>query len=687
MKNFNEMRIAHQLAIVISLLAATVMGGLAWFSASHSATALERHSLDGLRQQLQSTQRLIDTTYSISISSTDRLASFFLTMFPAGLSVDTAQTVKIGTTDTPLTKAGDTTLNRNFDTVDAFTRATGGVATVFARSGEDFIRVTTSLKKEDGERAIGTKLDRAHPAYPRMLSGETYLGKARLFGREYMTKYVPVKDSAGRVNAILFVGFDLTAALQSLAQSVGKIRFGETGYAYVIGTQGADKGKFIFHPSLAGSDAIQTADASGRKGFLSPIVEQTQGMINYPWADAKGQVREKVVLFERVESFGGWAIAGGSFRDEFTREGNALGFVLAIAGGAAAIVLSALVALFVSRRLRVLDRISVTVRKLGEGDLSIADNDTAASPASRNELHVLEGDTYRAAANFRQLITEIRHQADEATAAAGKMMQAAEALAAGARDESNSAQSMAAAVEEVGTSVASVSEHTRGAREMAAQSRSFADSGAAALGAAISHIGSATTSVNESAETLAALGERTQQINGIALIIAEIAGQTNLLALNAAIEAARAGEQGRGFAVVADEVRKLAERTAKSTEEISGMIGDMQSASDRAINNIRKAVDQVQTGEKLAREADTAMQQITRHSAEVAATVGEIASAMNEQAAASTNIGEHVDTVARASEANAATADNAAQVARDLNHVAVAMNAAISAFKLERTHH
>jgi len=94
---------------------------------------------------------------------------------------------------------------------DRFTSITdGSVATIFEKKGEDFLRIATSLKKEDGSRALGTTLDRGHPAYPLLLKGETYIGKATLFGKDYMTKYVPVKDGLGNVIGVYFIGYDIT---------------------------------------------------------------------------------------------------------------------------------------------------------------------------------------------------------------------------------------------------------------------------------------------------------------------------------------------------------------------------------------------------------------------------------------------------------------------------------------------
>ena len=125
-------------------------------------------------------------------------------------------------------------LNGNFEGVDRFTKdSAGAIATIFARTGDDFIRVTTSLKKQDGERAYKTLLDRNHPAYSLMQEGKTYIGRASLFGKEYMTVYEPIREG-NRTIGILFIGTDMGAILGKLAQVMGSQKLFETGAVYAV---------------------------------------------------------------------------------------------------------------------------------------------------------------------------------------------------------------------------------------------------------------------------------------------------------------------------------------------------------------------------------------------------------------------------------------------------------------------
>jgi methyl-accepting chemotaxis protein len=163
--------------------------------------------------------------------------------------------------------------------------------------------------------------------------------------------------------------------------------------------------------------------------------------------------------------------------------------------------------------------------------------------------------------------------------------------------------------------------------------------------------------------------------------VGQIADQINLLALNAAIEAARAGDQGRGFAVVANEVRKLAERTATSTEEISKMIDSIQGTANIAVGNMSGIVGQVDSGVSLAQQAGEAINQIKEGTKQVIRTVDDISSSLSEQSTASNDMAKHVEQVAQMTEENHAAAEESSVAANNLTQLTNSMRIAIDRFK------
>ena len=185
-------------------------------------------------------------------------------------------------------------LNNDFTEVDAFNKLTDGVATIFMRKGDDFERISTSLKKENGERAIGTNLARTHPAYPLMLEGKTYTGRAVLFGKPYMTHYEPVRNAQGAVVGILFIGFDLTAFQASIDKLVAESRFFTSGATAIIDPRGSNaEAVFVSHPTAAGKKvlevnpqaeamltALRDGEASGYVREAAPLINSA---IDDPW--------------------------------------------------------------------------------------------------------------------------------------------------------------------------------------------------------------------------------------------------------------------------------------------------------------------------------------------------------------------------------------------------------------------
>ena len=284
--------------------------------------------------------------------------------------------------------------------------------------------------------------------------------------------------------------------------------------------------------------------------------------------------------------------------------------------------------------------------------------------------------------NVQASLREVLDSAQSIASASEKASAASHQAAESAGNQSEAASAMAAAVEEMTVSISHISESMGETLARARSTGEAAKQGALVIAETNSEMDQIATTVGNATTAIDKLSGESANISTILQVIKDVADQTNLLALNAAIEAARAGEQGRGFAVVADEVRKLAERTSASTEAIGKLVISMQSSGHDAVNWMSTVNQQVDGGKQHSATAVGHIDGIHASSQHVAAAVSDITEAIREQSATTQSIAQQVETVARLSEANSHTARETEAVAHDLDHLSATLRQAVSKFRV-----
>ena len=540
-----------------------------------------------------------------------------------------------------------TSLTDNFTAVDKFTQFTGGVATVFSRKGDDFLRITTSLKKENGERALGTLLGKTHPAFAGLMQDKAYVGRAILFGKPYMTRYEPIHDEAGKVVGALFIGFDLSPFQASFESLVAQSKFFESGGVYVIDPKKAPADAvFVTHPSAKGKKVIEAfPDAAA-------LLAQLEKADDAPIAQAAplfGGAKDAWVVVRKNKSTGWWVV--GEVSDREAMRSHWAGLVpFWIMLGVAAIGLGCALFWMMRRWIaRPLRELSGALTAVSGGDLT-----QPFHSERRDEIGELIREVEGMRVQFNRTLGGVRHAVDSINVASAE-------IASGNHDLSARTEQAASNLQQTAASMSQLTDTVAQSADAAAQANKLADSAAEVAtrgGAVVSKVVTTMDDINASSKKIA----------DIIGVIDGIAFQTNILALNAAVEAARAGEQGRGFAVVAGEVRALAQRSAEAAKEIKGLIG--------------ASVERVEGGSRLVADAGQTMTEIVDSVQRVTRIIGEITAAAAAQRDGIGEVGGAVTQLDQMTQQNAALVEQSAAAAESLKGQADKLADAVSRFKL-----
>jgi methyl-accepting chemotaxis protein len=543
-------------------------------------------------------------------------------------------------------------LTDNFTTVDQFQHFTGGVATIFSIKGDDFVRISTSLKKQDGERALGTALGKGHPAYASLTAGKPYVGRALLFGKPYMTRYEPALDKDRKVVGALFIGFDLTPFQASLEKLVDRARFFESGGTVVIDPRGSfAEAVFVVHPSAVGKKVVEVAP--GAEATLAALDKAEDGRVPAAvalYGAGKAGSEERWAVVRKSKTTGWWVVGEVVDSEAMASHWATLMPFWGLLGGA--VVALGFGLFWMMRRwiARPLSQLGSAVGAVAAGDLTHRFHSD-----QRDEIGALIRSVEVMRNQFHTALANVRSSVDSINTASAEIATGNQDLSARTEQTASNLQQAASSMEQLTGTVKQSADSARQANQLASSAAEVAARG----GSVVSQVVSTMDEINASSKKIA----------DIIGVIDGIAFQTNILALNAAVEAARAGEQGRGFAVVAGEVRNLAQRSAEAAKEIKGLIGT--------------SVDKVESGSKLVADAGQTMNEIVASVQRVTDIIGEITAAASEQSDGIGQVNTAVTQLDQMTQQNAALVEESAAAAESLKDQAARLVDAVRVFQLE----
>lgn len=571
-------------------------------------------------------------------------------------------------------------LSKTISLVDRITKLIGGTVTIFQVIPEGLLRISTSVKKLDRNRAIGTYIPVDSPVYKAVMKGRVFRGRAFEVNDWYITAFKPIRDKRNRIIGAVYVGVKQTD-LKHLRKQILGIKIGETGYASIID----NKGTVVIHPVMDEGENLWNQRSANGGYFIQKMINKSRKNIGkllfkkYDLMDVKrGETssREKITAYKYLKEME-WMISAESYTDELLKSFNRLRFGLFIIA-AIAVLITFIIVYVVSKSItKPINSMYKMADSLAKGDLT-----QRLKVTSQDEIGNVAVSFLKMADNLQDIIENIMLASDQVlfssedlSKTAGSVSEGAQKQAMSLADVTANSRNQVSSVEDVTLSIVQLNTSIQGVYDLSKKVKSGSEDA----------LVQATAAKSASTQTITAMEEiegSSIKIKDIINLITDIADQTNLLALNASIEAARAGESGHGFAVVAKEISKLADKSAEASKDIEDLINETGKNVVNGSAMVRNLSDSISVMKNISEASATYGEEMSKATEEQLNGSRHISNAMEEVNNLSKEIAMSAESVNSVTQDASLSAQKMAVSSEELSNQADKLKKTIEHFKI-----